>query len=272
MGELADTLRSLRSAAGMSGQQAGTKAGKSQPWISRFENGRLVPTPDDVRLLCRIYRADPATRDRLVGLSRAVRDVPPPARTVMHRAAGRMQRRIEQIERQSRRIATFAPLIVPGLLQTRDYACALFATGGDMPADQQADALTERMQRQAVLHDPGKEFLFVLAEGALRWQLGSPAVMAAQLDAVIQSSRLPAVRVGVVPWTSPADAAPMSGFDLHDHTVAIVGTETATAFVTEGGDVETYAALLAAVERSAVFGDAARERVSAAADDYRSRG
>lgn len=269
-GELAGTLRALRTAAGLSGAEAGARAGKSQPWISRFENGRLVPSPDDVRLLCRIYRADKATRDRLVRLSHDIRDEAPPARVVMHRAAGRMQERIGRIERQSRRVSTFAPLVVPGLLQNADYARALFATGDEMPPEQQVAALSERLQRQALLHEGDREFVFVLAEGVLRWQLGSPAVMAAQLDHIVAMSRLPAVRVGVVPWKVAADAAPMSGFDLHDHTVAIVGTETATAFITEPADVEAYVLLLRALEKVAVFGDEARGLLGVAATDYRS--
>jgi hypothetical protein len=70
--------------------------------------------------------------------------------------------------------------------------------------------------------------VFVLSEGSLRWQMGGAALMADQLDHIVEASRLPTVRVGVIPWTTPVRAAPMHGFDLHDRRAAIVGIETAT--------------------------------------------
>ncbi|MGI9001118.1 MAG: helix-turn-helix domain-containing protein [Pseudonocardia sp.] len=269
-GELAATLRDLRRSAGLSGVEVGRRAGKSQAWVSRFENGAAVPTPADVETLMAIYGASVRVRRRLVRLSRDLReDTAPPARVVMQRA-GRMQQRVGRIEAQSVRIAHFHTSIVAGLLQSEDYARTVFASGADLPPDQQVEALAGRMERHRILHEPGREFVFVMTEGVLRWPLGGPGVMAAQIDHVIETSRLPAVRVGVVPWTTPVAVAPVNGFSLYDQRAVVVGTETATAFLTDPHDVGMYVKLFAEIESVATFGDEARALLGLFAADYRS--
>lgn len=258
-GELADALWNLRKAAGMSAARAADLvAGRQQPWLARFERGAAVPTPVEVEALTELYGAPAKVRRRLVALSRDLRHDPnPPARMVMQRA-GEMQQRIGRIEKASRRIATFAPTVLPGLLQTEAYMRVVFASGNDLSSAQQAKASAGRLERAELLHQPGREFVFSITEGALRWQLGGAAVMAEQLDHLIEVSRLPMVRLGVIPWTTPVDVAPMHGFDLHDRRAAIVGTETATAFLTNRHDVAAYVKLLADLERLTTWGEAAR--------------
>lgn len=271
-GELADTLRALRLDARMSGAAAAKAAGRSQAWISRFENGKIVPRPADVEVLTDVYRTPARVRRHLLRLSQALHeDATPRARVVMDRGAGRMQRRIGEIEGSSTLIRTFQPAVVPGLLQTEAYARAVFASGATMPPAQQADALAERMHRQDLLRRPGRrEFVLLMSEGALRWQLGGPLVMAEQLDRIAASSRLPGVRVGVVPWTVEVSVAPVNGFDLLDERAAIVGTETATAFLTDPGDAAAYVSLFGQIEAVAVFDEAAGEVLDALAVAYRS--
>ncbi|MGI9001116.1 MAG: helix-turn-helix domain-containing protein [Pseudonocardia sp.] len=197
--ELAATLRRLRLAAELSGTEAGRRVGKSQAWVSRFETGRLVPTPQDVKILTDVYGAPVRVQRRLQRLSKDLReDTAPPARVVMHRG-GEMQARIGRVEAQSARVANFHPAAVAGLLQTEGYARAVFGSGGDLPRDQQEAALAGRMARQRLLHEPGRRFVFVMTEGVLRWPLGGPAVMVEQIDHIITTSRLANVRVGVIP-------------------------------------------------------------------------
>jgi transcriptional regulator with XRE-family HTH domain len=88
-------LRELRKAAGLSGVEAGKRIGQTQASISRFENGRFVPTPETVDALCRVYGSSTAQRQWLVRISRDLReDVRPAARVVIQRGAARMQERI----------------------------------------------------------------------------------------------------------------------------------------------------------------------------------
>jgi len=113
----------LRKAAGLSGVEAGKRISQTQASISRFENGRFVPTPETVDALCRVYGSSSVERQRLVQLSRDLReDIRPAARVVIQRGAARMQERIGRIEGTSVSVRHFHPAVVSGLLQLPDYA------------------------------------------------------------------------------------------------------------------------------------------------------
>lgn len=269
--ELSQALRKLRKAAGLSGVAAGQRIGHTQASISRFENGRFVPTPETVDALCRVYGSTTAERQRLVRISRDLReDVRPAARVVIQRGASRMQGRISRIERTSVTVRHFHPAVVSGLLQLPDYARVIFSAGGDLSADEVRMAVDRRMARQALLTEPGRSFTFLLAEGPLRWQIGSPQFMAAQLDHIARIADQPNVRVGVIPWTTAVDVAPIAGFDLYDERAVIVGTDAGTTFLTDPPDVASYVRLFADLAALASYDDAALTVLRGIAADYRS--
>lgn len=264
------TLRQLRNDAGLSGQQAAKQVGLTQASISRYEAGKFVPAPEDVATLARAYRAPPDVRARLVQLARDLREnTIAPARVVMARGSRKMQDRIGRIERSSALIRQFHPVGIIGLLQTEDYMRAVFSSGGDIPADQIDGTVAARLKRQLILREPGRRFTLLMTEGSLRWQIGSPRLMVAQLERVVDATWLPGVRVGVVPWTTAVTVAPMHGFDVYDERAGIIGTEVATAFLTNPHDVAALGKLFADLEAVASFGDDARAAVARVADDYR---
>ncbi|MGH3985232.1 MAG: helix-turn-helix domain-containing protein [Pseudonocardiaceae bacterium] len=268
---MSQALRKLRKAAGLSGVAAGQRIGHTQASISRFENGRFVPTPETVDALCRVYGSTTAERQRLVRISRDLReDVRPAARVVIQRGASRMQGRISRIERTSVTVRHFHPAVVSGLLQLPDYARVIFSAGGDLSADEVRMAVDRRMARQALLTEPGRSFTFLLAEGPLRWQIGSPQFMAAQLDHIARIADQPNVRVGVIPWTTAVDVAPIAGFDLYDERAVIVGTDAGTTFLTDPPDVASYVRLFADLAALASYDDAALTVLRGIAADYRS--
>lgn len=268
---LSQALRTLRKAAGLSGVEAAQRIGQTQASISRFENGRFVPTPETVEALCRVYGSTTAERQRLVQLSRDLReDVRPAARVVIQRGAARMQERIGRIERTSVTMRHFHPAVVAGLLQLPDYARVIFSAGGDLSADEIRMAVDRRMARQALLTEPDRSFTFLLPEGPLRWQVGSPQLMAAQLDHIACIADQPHVRVGVIPWTTAVEVAPVAGFDLYDERAVIVGTEAGTTFLTDPHDVAPYLRLFADLAALASYDDAALTVLRRIAADYRS--
>jgi hypothetical protein len=61
-----------------------------------------------------------------------------------------------------------------------------------------------RLGRQQIL-DTDRQFHFVLTEGALRWHVGSPQIMAAQAEHLGELVKLPNVRLGIIPWTRPTN-------------------------------------------------------------------
>ena len=144
--ELAALLRALRVAAGMTIEQVAERLLCSPSKVSRMETGSRSITMRDIRDLCDLYRVDDAQRDYLAELARESRqqgwwqsyDVP-------HSA-------FIGLEADASSIDTFEGAIVPGLLQTADYARAVI--GGTMsPSNPEGieQRVAVRLKRQRIL-------------------------------------------------------------------------------------------------------------------------
>lgn len=264
--ELSRTLRQLREAAGLSGVEAGRRADFSQAKISRLEGGVNVPAPDDVRVLVEVYQAPPEVSARLIQLAEDTRAGL--KRVVLNRGGSEFQDRLARIEAASEHIRTFAPTVVPGLLQTEGYARAVFGTGTLTTAEIDT-AVTHRMQRQRLLGGDGHRFTLLTTAGALGWCAGSAAVMAEQTDRLARPQP-PNVRLGIIPWGTPATVFPMHTWDMYDQRGVSVGLVHSTALLTAPQDVAAYEAMFASLEVMAVYGDQARELFRRIADEYRS--
>jgi len=267
---LAHALREARSGAGLSGTEAGRRAGMSQSKISKIERGFLLPSIDDVEVLCRVYAVPAALGEELRATVAGLR-AEASARVILARGVSEMQRRIGQLESSASVVRGFQPAMVIGLLQTDAYARCVFGTP-DSPAlsDDDIDEATEaRANRQRILADESKQFVLIMTEGALRWQAGSAALMVEQVEAVAAAVQRANVSVGLIPWTTPVQFFPRHGFHLYDDDAAIVATETATATITGASDLATYAELFTALEQAAVFGDDALPHLDRIAGEYR---
>jgi transcriptional regulator with XRE-family HTH domain len=265
---LSHTLRDLRRGKGLSGSAAARAAGLSQSRISRIESGVFVPTEAEIAKLADLYGAPTAVRRRML---RAVRDLQAevaPARVVLQRGAWRLQRRIAHIEENATEICGFTTTIVPGLLQTASYARIVFADGGDIEGDALDKAVAERVARSAILNAGGREITLIMAEGALRWQAGDPAVMVEQLGHLAKVAAEPGVQVGVIPWTRPTRVFALHGFSMYDRRTVIIGTRSRTAFITDATEVAEYAALWDELAALAVFSSDAAEIISGLAASY----
>ncbi|MGH3287115.1 MAG: helix-turn-helix domain-containing protein [Streptosporangiaceae bacterium] len=265
---LSATLRDLRQAAGLSGMEAARRLGTSQRRISNIETGRFVPRDDEIQAFADHYRASRATRRQLLEVVRDLRAEPPKARVVMARGAWKMQRRIARVEAASSRIRAFHCAIVLGLVQTPAYARAVFSDGGDITGEDLERCVSERLDRQRILSS-GQDITLLMTEGALRWQASGPAVMAEQLDHIAMISHRPGVRVGVIPWTTPAGVFPLHGFTVYDSRAVIIGTRVATAFLTDSQDVAEHEKLLGELEALAAWDAAARDHLGRIAADFR---
>jgi transcriptional regulator with XRE-family HTH domain len=262
-------LRELREKTGMSGSKAAQQAGLSQSRISRIEAGRFLPTEEEITKLADLYRAPAATRRRLLQVVKDLRTEEAPARVVLQRGAWRLQRRIASIEENAAEISGFANNIVPGLLQTPDYARAVFADGGDLSAEDQDRAVAERVARSAILEAGQRTITIIMTEGALRWHAGSPQIMVEQLERLARLATGERVQVGVIPWTQPAGTFPLHGFTMYDRRVVVIGTRSATAFITDEHDVAAYRSLFDELEGLAAFAEDAARIISDIADGYR---
>lgn len=264
---LSTTLRRLRREAGLSQVEAARAANLTQAKISRLENGLFTPQVDDIRRIVRAYRAPAEVRRELEQAARDLTEGQVYSRVILQRGAWRMQQRAGRIEAASTQVRAFHPVLVPGLLQTPAYAEKVFASK-EISGEELDHAIAARMERRALL-ESDRDVVLVTTEGALRWQLGNPQLMLEQLARIKEVTYLPSVRVGIIAWSTPVDVVPQEGFDLYDTRAVIIGTETATATVTDTRDVAAYDKLFGELEAVASFGSDAGAVIARLADEYR---
>jgi transcriptional regulator with XRE-family HTH domain len=126
-------------------------------------------------------------------------------------------------ENQAVRIHEWELRVVPGLLQTGDYARSVIRAGKPRIAQVELDRRVDaRLDRQRILErDNPPMYWTVISEGALRQLIGSPSMMAEQLDKIIEVERSPDIVIQVLPFTAydhPGTDGPIKVFDLPDIT------------------------------------------------------
>lgn len=249
---------------------AAAAAGLTQAKISRLENGRYTPNPEDVQHLTRAYKTSAKVRRDLERTARDLNEGHVYSRIVLQRGAWRMQQQAGRIEAESTQIRAFHPTLVPGLLQIPAYARTMFASVG-VTGTELDQTVAARIERQSLLGSE-REFVLLVTEGALRWHVGSPDLMIDQLAHIEAATNLPNVRVGVIGYTTPAEIFVQEGFDLYDTRAVIIGTTTATATITDTHDLSIYDQLFTDLQGLAAFDGDARRELARIAADYRRLG
>jgi transcriptional regulator with XRE-family HTH domain len=117
-------------------------------------------------------------------------------------------------EAEATAISTYEAQIVPGLLQTPQYARAVIAADGVYEdEDVVAQRVQVRLARQAVLtREPPPRLTAVLDEAVLRRAIGGPDVMRHQLSRLVEAAELPMVTVQVLPFAAGAHRALAGSF------------------------------------------------------------
>ncbi|MEU6256375.1 helix-turn-helix transcriptional regulator [Streptomyces sp. NPDC047043] len=113
-----------------------------------------------------------------------------------------------ELERLAAKICEFAPALVPGLLQTAEYARAVTLAMNPFASDEYIEEkVSGRMERQHILKDATRPvYWVVMHENVLRVPVGEPAVMARQLEYVAKLARERTVLVQVLPYAAGAYA------------------------------------------------------------------
>ena len=124
-------------------------------------------------------------------------------------------------ENQAVRIHEWEMRVVPGLIQTEDYARAVIRAGkprfGDAELERKVNGRIER--HRLFERDNPPMYWVVLHEGALRQVIGSPAIMGEQLNKIIEVARTPDIVVQVLPFAAsdhPGTDGPITVFDFPD--------------------------------------------------------
>ncbi|MBQ0926611.1 helix-turn-helix domain-containing protein [Saccharopolyspora endophytica] len=191
-------LRRHRRAADMTTTQVGEGIGKAHSYVSRVENGKQVPTEADLASLLFVLRVNGDEREQLLELGKAASDPDWLAPGVDRQLAA-----LTEYERTAKRIIAVEPLLVPGLLQTFDYARETVAAFGSSGAEAEQSAMT-RLGRQHVLTDePPTTLDAFIGDFALRNSMCAPEVMRDQLHRLLDRGQRPNITIRVVPMAQP---------------------------------------------------------------------
>lgn len=267
-------LRWMRQAAGCSGPALATRLGVSQPQVSRWETARRRPSVDEV--LAWLAVCEQAARGRLDDDSLSVRQnreigeavermVSEAYRTTLIRLAedaatevvsnyvvyrtgmAERQQQLVDLDARSARIRHFQPLIVPGPLQTAEYARLVMLGFGVSEAEAAAAAQTRMERGRRLRETPVPAYHAIVAESALDLVLaGSTASLRREvLRNIAELADLSHVTAQVVPRFAPWVHVPVGGFVIHDlvggaEPVALVETYAAQVTFTAPGDLERH--------------------------------
>jgi transcriptional regulator with XRE-family HTH domain len=207
-------LRRLRKQSGLSGQALANRLGVSQSHLSRIELGGAAATRELVAGWLDETGAGTADRATATDLATTVAAEFGNWREALAGGLVKAQREIAAAEAASATRCTYLPLLVPGLLQTPEYAHSLVATKYADRVDL-VDAVAARMQRQVVLYDRAKSLRWVIGEPGLRWQMAPRAVMVAQLDRLAALAEDPNLDLRVLPLDRTAPVWHSHGFTMY---------------------------------------------------------
>jgi transcriptional regulator with XRE-family HTH domain len=247
---LGSQLRRLREEKNLTREEAGYTIRASGSKMSRLELGRVSFKERDVADLLILYGVrDADQRDALLSLARQANepgwwhrysDVLP---NWFHAYVG--------LEEAAARIRTYESHLVPGLLQTEDYARALIGGQSTMRPTGVESRVRLRMDRQRLLTrtDPPRLWA-VVDEAALRRQVGGPDVMREQLEHLVAVTKLPNVTLQVMPFHFGGHAAEGQPFvilrfaepDLPD--VVYIEQLTSALYLERREDVDHYAGVM----------------------------
>lgn len=223
-------------------REAARRMDKSHSVVSDWFNGKKIPNPQDVARFLAALDVPTATFDQIFDLSRHVADrdwlaagIP----GITQQLAGTME-----CERAAANITEFALTVVPGLLQTSDYAHALIAEGEVSPSEVETRVLVRMGRRDIIMRTNPVRFNALISEQALREPIAGPGVMADQLRYLLTAAEADTVNIQVVRsgigW-HPGLAGSFVLYDFNDSPSIVLLEHFSTgAFLYENTDVSRY--------------------------------
>jgi transcriptional regulator with XRE-family HTH domain len=263
-------LRELRQHANLTGAQLAETLSWPRSKVSKLENAHQTPTDADIRAWTRATQSEDQTEALLASLhTLEVRHGE--WQRVLRGGLRRVQDELIELDQRTRLFRVFETTVIPGLLQTPEYARARFAEGVRRLGlrNDVDEAVQGRIQRQEILYRADKRFHFVLTEAALRFRLCPLPVMLGQLDRLISLSQLPTVRLGIIGFEAEytTTTSPWHGFWLYDDQKVLVETMSASLDLRQPQEIELYAAAFDELAAVASYGRAARGIVTRVIDD-----
>jgi transcriptional regulator with XRE-family HTH domain len=268
--ELGIRLREIRQGAALTGRALAAEAGWHFTKVSRMENGVKIATEAEIRTWCRICNAEDQTAD-LIATARAIQTMYQELRRQARAGMQRLMRAPVPLYERTGRFRIYEHNVIPGLFQTSAYARAMLAFWFEFldAPDDLDQAVAARIDRQRVIHAPGKRFDVLLEEQALRTWFGSAADQREQLERLLTTMSHPHVSVRIIPMMIERPCVASAGFWIYDDELVTLETPTASLEITRPREIELYARMFEHLASVAVNGHAARGLVLAVIEELR---
>jgi transcriptional regulator with XRE-family HTH domain len=243
---LGAALRSLRSASELTVEQVAQRLGWSGSKVSRIETAKQIASPDDVRDLVTLYALSADEIDKYVAIARKAKE-----RDWWHRYDDVLPEWFESylgLEAEAAKISTYESDLMPGLLQTEQYAAAVLSVFPLRTTPEEMERSVDlRRARQARLVDDNPLILdAVISETVLRRAIGGPAVMRQQLKHLAEMIQRPNITVRLLPFAAAEHSGINGAFsvlefsDPDDGRIVTVETLTSTLYIEKTRDVGVY--------------------------------
>ncbi|MEV5411154.1 helix-turn-helix transcriptional regulator [Thermopolyspora sp. NPDC052614] len=202
---LGSALLKIRKQAGLTIDDVSERMRWPQSKISRIENGMVRAHWGDIQDLLDLYEFhDPDQRKAIITLAKTARE-----RGWWHAYGATLNHPFADLvtlETTSREICTFQNQVVPGLLQTKEYAQAVVGASKVWEHHDEVDKFVQiRTARHAILtRDEPVSLWAILGEAVLRQQVAGPKVMRDQLHHLMEMASLPHVTIQILPFNAGA--------------------------------------------------------------------
>jgi len=262
---LGEKLRGLRESSGLTLVQAAAEIGRSNPTISRIENGKRTALLIELKALLDVYGADAETTAALLKLHSEIKDDGwwDAFKDVMPASLANYV----AMEAEAASLKVFALAAVHSLLRTEDYLRAVLQAAAQNAKE--VDRLTafhlERQRQTLLATDTPPEIIAVLDEASLRREVGGRAVLRAQLEHLIRSVEAPNITIQILPYDRGAHGALTGSFtilEFHDPSepsVAYVDSPGGNLYLQKPPDMRRFEKTFAAL-RGAALDEAGSER------------
>lgn len=244
--DLADALRGLvEQGAGVRG--TARKMGVAHSTVSQWINAKRVPDVEDVAALLVALDVKGDKRNEVLALARAAAESSYLATGVSEQLAAMLDN-----ERRAKTILDWSPLLIPGMLQTSDYARGVFGTGPEAET-----RVAVRMgRRDALTRRSPIELVAIIHVSALLQNIGGAAVMAEQLEHLLKMAELPSVELLAVPNEAGWHPGLLGPFVLYSfenrRSVVHLEHHKSGVFLYTDGDVDAYKVAAQVVREAAM--------------------
>ncbi|MEU1409606.1 helix-turn-helix transcriptional regulator [Streptomyces sp. NPDC005728] len=153
-------------------------------------------------------------------------------------------------------IRAWEEAVVPGMLQTADYARAMFLRYADLHGTTRDtdEAVRARMRRQEWLYEAGHRFHALVWEAAVHALICSPSMLAAQLDRLAGMVGMDTVELGIVPLSASLKIPAANAFWVLDDRLVITEDWHAELWLDDADSIATYLRVWDTLRESAVYG------------------